>query len=193
MSSPKKAETQPLKPDLLQAESEYKTAALSCSLHDFPYDKMHAYSLDNDKIKELYKSYLLSKRHGRNVYTSILSQARSGFCPYCEHGQVGELDHFLPKSEFPILSIIPLNLVPSCERCNKRKHHKRPLSANEVFLHPYFEKTGANAWLTANLEEFPPYILRFTVANPGDWDDLKFQRVSYQFDTLVIPPKTSSF
>ena len=47
-------------------------------------------------------------------------------CPACDGkppGRIGrkslsELDHFLPKSDYPFLSIHPLNLVPICMECN---------------------------------------------------------------------------
>ena len=43
-------------------------------------------------------------------------------CPYCSVGMsVVELDHFLPKGQYPLLSIYSQNLVPSCIECNKEK------------------------------------------------------------------------
>ena len=39
-----------------------------------------------------------------------------------------ELDHFFPKSSYPMLSIHPFNLIPACNSCNsKRKGKKDPL------------------------------------------------------------------
>ena len=40
-------------------------------------------------------------------------------CPYCD-GEIGtpELDHYLAKTAFPLLSCSPRNLVPVCPSCN---------------------------------------------------------------------------
>ncbi len=44
-------------------------------------------------------------------------------CPYCDNGlQCAELDHFLPKSAFPFLSVHPDNLIPACHDSNRGDH-----------------------------------------------------------------------
>lgn len=58
------------------------------------------------------------------------------YCPYCNAETVGaavlrckdgrvklhhsELDHFFPKSRYPVLALSLYNLIPSCTRCNSR-------------------------------------------------------------------------
>ena len=58
-------------------------------------------------------------------------------CPICDcsfaYSQV-TLDHILPKSKFPFLSITPINLVPTCYNCNMRKNDRIPSKV----LNPYF-------------------------------------------------------
>ena len=39
----------------------------------------------------------------------------------CHTSEVDTLDHYLPKSKYPSLSINPLNLIPICNKCNKTK------------------------------------------------------------------------
>jgi len=44
-------------------------------------------------------------------------------CPYCDNYlQKPELDHFLPKDDFPFLSCHPDNLIPSCHDSNSISH-----------------------------------------------------------------------
>jgi hypothetical protein len=44
-------------------------------------------------------------------------------CPYCDNFlQTPELDHFLPKDDFPFLSCHPDNLIPSCHDSNSFSH-----------------------------------------------------------------------
>lgn len=83
------------------------------------------------------------------------------YCPYCNAETVGnmaylasdgtrrlhqsDLDHFFPKSEYPLLSLSLYNLVPSCCRCNSRFKGSRNHLAERVkrgslgVLHPYLD------------------------------------------------------
>ncbi|PEX07128.1 hypothetical protein COD78_18110 [Bacillus cereus] len=64
-------------------------------------------------------------------------------CPYCDWYEIEvagvSIDHFLPKSKFPLFSIYPKNLVMSCPTCNdriKRDHIKFPI------FHPYYDEVA---------------------------------------------------
>lgn len=64
-------------------------------------------------------------------------------CPYCDWYEIEiagvSIDHFLPKSKFPLLSIYPRNLVMACPTCNDRIKGNRikfPIS------HPYYDEVA---------------------------------------------------
>jgi len=73
-------------------------------------------------------------------------------CPVCDGtwmektitGHVGSIDHFLPRSKYPALSVHPLNLLPVCVVCNEKiKQGKDPLSEGRQrtladTFHPYY-------------------------------------------------------
>lgn len=83
------------------------------------------------------------------------------YCPYCNAETVGnmaylaldgtrrlhqsDLDHFFPKSEYPLLSLSLYNLVPSCCRCNSRFKGARDHLGERMkhgclgVLHPYLD------------------------------------------------------
>ena len=69
---------------------------------------------------------------------------RFGFervCPYCDfhsisHEDYSSIDHFLPKSRFPLLAIHSKNLVVSCAGCNDRIKLDR---YNLPIAHPLYE------------------------------------------------------
>lgn len=42
-------------------------------------------------------------------------------CPLCGIHDVTDIDHYMPRSVFPEYSVHPLNLIPICHECNKRK------------------------------------------------------------------------
>jgi hypothetical protein len=49
-----------------------------------------------------------------------------------------DIEHFLPRSKFPDLSVNLYNWLPVCMSCNQRlKRAENPLKKDEIF-HPYF-------------------------------------------------------
>ena len=62
-------------------------------------------------------------------------------CVTCDGMMINRktIEHYLPKSEYPALSIHPSNLVPMCDKCNNGKDNDDPLNGRnitEIFL-PY--------------------------------------------------------
>lgn len=78
------------------------------------------------------------------------------FCPSCgEPGKPGTLDHYLPKSVFPELSVVIANLTPMCAECQQSKSDDYvDENGNKLFIHPYFD--AIDAPLIA-LSILPPY------------------------------------
>ncbi|MFF3024471.1 hypothetical protein ACFVRR_17755 [Gottfriedia sp. NPDC057948] len=99
----------------------------------------------------LYKSILNSKffwkvYNPNQLYKSRQEvreeQGRNKVCPYCDQQYISadiksNMDHFLPISNFPFLSIHWANLIVSCSICNgilvKNKNWYIPI------LHPYYD------------------------------------------------------
>lgn len=99
--------------------------------------------------RKLYDYRLVSTTGAcRSTYCDIRGSA--SFCPYCEYGEVYEVDHFLPKDDFPELNILPVNLVPICHACNHIKLVERPTTARDALLHPYYDRLPSDVrWLFA--------------------------------------------
>lgn len=65
-------------------------------------------------------------------------------CPYCNRNFVNvtneantsQLDHFFPKSDYPLFALCFYNLIPSCYGCNNRK------SDSQFSISPYDETIG---------------------------------------------------
>lgn len=85
------------------------------------------------------------------------------FCPSCgEPGKPGTLDHYLPKTTFPELSIVIANLTPMCSECQGRKGTDFINENGEkLFLHPYFDTVDE---ALISVEIIPPY------ASPGSFN-----------------------
>lgn len=79
----------------------------------------------------LYKTY--DKFSKNNINNKIIEKSEIKVCPYCNENFIinrdlnkttAQLDHFFPRSQYPIFSICLYNLVPSCSACNKIKGNK---------------------------------------------------------------------
>ena len=79
-----------------------------------------------EKMRDSAKAKLMGWLEGRNVLT----------CPHCNHNYIlydarskpklntGQLDHYYPKSKYPILAASFFNLIPACSTCNLAKSDK---------------------------------------------------------------------
>lgn len=87
----------------------------------------------------------LSKSSYKKAFCS--SYPTSVVCPYCD-GAIGvpELDHYYCKSQFPLLTCSPWNLVPICRSCNDMIGGKGdqlaldpgPPRSTGMWLHPFY-------------------------------------------------------
>ena len=106
---------------------------------------------------------LLFKRYDRDdvVRTSIVAHAKrvmTTHCPYCglgmsekPRGISHDRDHVLPRSKYPEYSLLRVNLVISCDDCNKVKKAQDVDSSGErLFVHPYFDEFLNEACLDAS-------------------------------------------
>lgn len=85
----------------------------------------------------------------RDKYATEIAQIiKVKTCPYCnaaltvatekKDGRYNarfQLDHYFPKSKYPLLSISLFNLIPSCNNCNQSKSSKPPRINNDFHLY----------------------------------------------------------
>lgn len=93
---------------------------------------------DGNEFAKIYTQGLVSGS-GRIYYDRILNMARDGFCAYCSQHIASTLDHYLPKSNYELLSVTPSNLIPCCKDCNSNKTDNVPSSYEDVCINPYFD------------------------------------------------------
>ena len=89
---------------------------------------------EKERLKEgwqyIYDVYDKLVSHKINVELVHRYGIRS--CPYCNENYifnrnksaVAQLDHFYPRSVYPIFSVCLYNLVPACSACNNKKEEK---------------------------------------------------------------------
>ena len=180
---------------LLNLENEYRRHANPVTFHKLAKeakpDDVIAKCLTKEDMLALYKNYFVpSNKPARELYDRILFVAKDS-CPYCGGiGTPSELDHFLPKAYFSRFAILPINLIPACLDCNKRKGSNYAEVAGEQTLHPYLDAKHffAEQWIHAKCEvdNDGNCIFQYYPCPPASWSDTDKARVKRHFDLFRI-------
>jgi 5-methylcytosine-specific restriction endonuclease McrA len=175
-----------------KAAKRYDTRATAKALYLTP----HTAKVQTVKGDELVRIYTLrmvpKKAKGRPIYNLILSAPVNGRCPFCGIGTVNTLDHFLPKTHFPVFSVTPNNLVPACEWCQGEKMEYFPTTAGEQLLHPYYDDFDQDIWLEAKVVAGSPAAFRYSTAPPKNWSKEDKSRVAVHLKKLNLTTLFSS-
>jgi hypothetical protein len=108
---------------------------------------------DNDKLKKCFKR-AYEDQFQKKYSKEFLNHLNIETCTYCNRNYTldfknltnarAQLDHWFPKSEFPILALSFYNLIPSCHSCNHIKGKANDydwLTALDNQNHPYLNKS----------------------------------------------------
>ena len=150
-------------------------------------------NLTKSELVKLYDTYYVKAgKPGRSVYNSLMLAADEK-CPFCGGiGRPRNLDHFLPKAHFPIFSILPNNLVPSCRDCNMDgKGQGFAITKAQQVIQPYlddmmfFNEQWVFASYTPSGNDEPGTFIYF-VNPPGNWDADDKARVITHFTDFEL-------
>lgn len=138
--------------------------------------------VDKDDMEKIYTQRMAGQNGpGRAIYDQLKNSAANGICPLCGQQTVSTLDHFLPKSDFPALVVLPLNLIPACSDCNKAKLDKIPDCESKQTLHPYYDNVKNEQWLFAEVTETSPGSIQFYTSYVDAYDEVLNERIKYHF------------
>jgi len=86
-------------------------------------------------------------KHSGAIAEFFIKYVDTSTCHYCDmayintyidsddnNRRVFELDHYIPRSECPLLALSLFNLVPSCQYCNQRIKHSKKSALNDEEL-----------------------------------------------------------
>ncbi|WP_237489748.1 hypothetical protein [Pseudomonas syringae] len=146
----------------------------------------------SDLIK-IYDQYLVpGGKPAREIYEYLLAAALDD-CPFCGGlGRPKNLDHFLPKFNFPQFSVLPSNLVPSCRDCNMdAKGTDFAEEAEDQVIHPYTDKDCFfnDQWIFASYRhgtDEKPGVFDFEVVPPVYWEAIDKIRAAKHFSDFNI-------
>ncbi|MDN3628641.1 MULTISPECIES: HNH endonuclease [Vibrio] len=190
---------EPVSADLLNAGHQYLSLAPTTALFTIPTfvggnEDYVVANVTKKELKDLYSAQMVpSSKPSRKYYDELKLAAPLGICPFCGFGHVYTLDHYLPKAKYPLISILPINLVPSCSDCNKGKSANTASNAGKLCMHPYFDHGHFinEQWLYANVIETEPVTIVFFVAPPSAWNPIDKQRVLAHFSDFDLAKRFS--
>jgi 5-methylcytosine-specific restriction endonuclease McrA len=172
---------------IVAAANEFEAAASTTTLHTLlPQNDVNGI-VTKQEMLEVYTNRMAKKdAPGRSIYDKLLAAPVHGRCPLCGQRVVSTLDHYLPKTEYPALAVVPINLVPACADCNKTKIAAIPKTADQETIHPYFDDVETDLWLYAKVIETSPAVLQFFVKPHVDWDIVKAKRIEHHFKVFKL-------
>lgn len=173
------------------ANDQFVYAVQAGSVHELNRPTLSA-DIEKALIRNYESRMVPAKSAGRHYYDEIRLSAPNNICPLCLHGSVRALDHYLPKSRFPLLSVSAQNLVPICNDCNKIKLDDVPSTATDAPLHPYYDNLGSGIWLTAAWIARSS-VVEFAVTPPIDWTPALAARVANHFAALELGDRFSEW
>lgn len=175
------------KPLIQDAEKELNSKISKGKVHTIVVEKIVNKNVDSKELEKVYTSRMAKKdAPGRSIYDKLLSAPLLGVCPLCNHRHVETLDHYLPKSSYPRLSVTPINLVPACYPCNKGKLASIPKKPHEETLHPYYDDIDSYQWIFAKVNKSTPASLTFYADPPASWTQLLKKRAIYHFESFYL-------
>lgn len=171
---------------IVSAVEAYTLRAMQSELHLVPRVTAVG-SVSDEELKSLYTEHLSSTNgRARWAYDILRNAAPHKRCPLCGVGTVAALDHHLPKSKYPDLSVAPQNLVPACEYCNNAKRAAFPKDASTQTIHPYYDDFTQEQWLHAELVVGSPLAITFKVAPPPSWGPISSAKVARHFTVCKL-------
>lgn len=171
---------------LTHLENEYITKVQDNSLFEILRGIPASLSVTKESLVSYYDNRMLKRPNARIFYDWLILSAPFNICPYCNVKTVKTIDHFLPKSEYPYLSVTPVNLVPSCRDCNTEKMINYPTNKETQTFHPYFDIVDTEPWIVAELIIGEPLSFSYKVSRLAHWDDNKFSRSVNHFNAYNI-------
>ncbi len=174
-------------PVIEAAEQEYRAFGLAGELYRIAPTVDVIPLLDADLMSVIYKRHFArSGSPSRPLYEQIRMAPEFGICPLCGQRIVATVDHYLPQVHHPKLTLTPINLVPSCSDCNKKKLARIPRNSQEQSLHPYFDDLGNERWLVAEVRATAPPTIFFRVRPAANWSAVFAARVEHHFSMMGL-------
>lgn len=128
--------------DIRNLVDEYRTYDELALANPCRLEELEPLSLDGGIHDKLYRLYDSQRKEMKSLKDRLLKDINDSFyyCPYCGVQLVEDLDHYIPRSEFPEYSVHIHNLIPLCHRCNQAKSNLwRNEKKKRLFFNAYYD------------------------------------------------------
>lgn len=159
----------------VKADSSSFEKKMPNEISDFVPSQLPSTITTDEFLKVYHQKFVPQKSPGRKFYDQIIMSPPHGICPICGVRPISNLDHYLPKAQFPTLQVTPQNLVPSCRDCNFDKHTYVISKAEDAPLSPYFDDVSKDRWLAVEL--LPSQSVLYYADSPSSWPKILQARV----------------
>ncbi|QJT80832.1 HNH endonuclease [Kosakonia sp. MUSA4] len=171
----------------LRANHNYYRIYANYGLLHLYIDKAEDMGWNKEYLLHLYNQRLSKNgTTAREYYNLLKSYSADNKCTLCHISEADSLDHFLPKELFPSLTISPNNLIPSCDKCNKKKLEYFTSQKDAQLIHPRFEGYYNSFWLLARFDEKQNRIIIFPNKNIYHENSIEYQRILKHIDRLGL-------
>ncbi|MCM3441564.1 hypothetical protein AB3Z07_26770 (plasmid) [Metabacillus halosaccharovorans] len=172
---------------ILEREQDYVKLKNSKLLYSLTDDICSEIGIEKNELKSVYKQkFSAAKGPGRDIYLKIRGASPRNTCPICGQRKVSTLDHYLAQTHYPSLVVAPINLVPSCFDCNKKKLSSKASTHLEETLHPYLDELGEERFLFMEIKEDIELNICFFISKPNIWEDDFYCRVKNHFVDMEL-------
>lgn len=152
-----------------------------------PSENLKGAAFPEELITALQAAYSLTQTGRRLQHVRALVFSDIELCPICGIGAPGELDHFLPQSEFKTLAIYVRNLIPLCHDCNGIKRVAYSDQPEQRLIHAYLEILPDIGFLkAATTLEHGGLDVIYEIDPNAAVPELLRARLSFQLDKLKL-------
>lgn len=111
-------------------------------------------------------------------------------CQYCGVDTAYTYDHYLPKESFPEFSVLAMNLIPCCAKCNVDKGNNWTTGGHCSFFHLYFDSIPSFRFLycTLNYTGAVPAV-EYSILLPAAIDPQLQSRIISHYSNLGLLKK----
>jgi hypothetical protein len=143
-------------------------------------------TVEKDTLLKLY-SYKFSLIQELKIELTTLDGKVDNTCQYCTIGEVGTLDHILPKETFPEFSVNPKNLFPCCSKCNSKKGENFIEHGIRQFLNLYLDELPEEQYLFVSIDDLGNTIkFKYYLENIHNIDTDLFQLINNHYTKLDL-------
>ena len=147
-------------------------------------------ALQPDEQKALKGLYRFKAKSFKDLFfylTTTKSNKRDMLCPNCTLTDCSQLDHYIPKTEFPEFSANPRNLMQCCSICNQKKLDRWLNGKQAIFLNLYLDDLPQEQYLFVDISiKNGVPIIKFYLKNQTNIDPILFSRIESHYRELDL-------